>query len=72
MRRIKAVWMLGLRRGRVTFRNRTQGVAPKTSAASCSSLGMSWRPATRMTRTKGVARQTSAATTARKRAVGCS
>jgi hypothetical protein len=49
-----------LRSGRVIFRNRMNADAPKTSAASLYSRGISWRPATRMTRTIAVARQISA------------
>ena len=51
---------------------RVQGLAPKISAASANSFGISCRPATRITSTIAVARQSSASTMAKNRATGVS
>ena len=51
---------------------RVQGLAPKISAASANSFGISCRPAIRITSTMAVARQSSASTMAKNRATGVS
>ena len=53
-------------------RNRVQGLAPKISAASENSFGISCRPAMRITSTMAVARQISARTIAKNSATGVS
>ena len=69
-RRISAVCRLGLSSGRVTRVKRCQREAPKTSAASPYSCGISPMPATRITIMIAVARQISASAMATKMTSG--
>ena len=61
---MSAVCRLGFKSGSVIFLKRVHAFAPKISAASAYSFGMSCTPATRMTSTMAVARQISARTIA--------
>ena len=64
VRMMSADWRLGRSSGSTTWTVRRKRVAPKRSAASKKSRGISCSPAIRMSRTMAVARQDSAITIA--------